>query len=797
MKVPRPWLSILLMLALLPVVVACDDTAEREAKYLEKGKTSLERGDLSSAKDAFNNALKINPKSAAAYYYLGQVAKAKNDVARALSKYHRALQEDPNFLPALSESGQLFLLLGRLERVEEAVHAIYELVPQHPSGLLLEAGIHLRRRELNQAIDKSKAVLIADPSSLAASTMLALALHYKGQVDEALATLESNEAHAHENEAIYRLMAQILVENQRFDEAEAAHREFIASAPEQLAPRIDLAQLHIRQGELDEAETLLLEAVRDFPDSAETRDVVIEFLTNIRTGGHAEALLRELVQQYPDVHDYRFGLAMLYEQLGLFDRAKAVYEEIIVRADDVPVALDAKVLLAKLYLSQDAIADAFELADEVLQVDVVNREALLIRASVSSKRGKFFDAVMDLRVLLNNDPALPQGLRMLADAHRRLGEEELAIETLRSLLEIHPTNVEGRAELASVLISLGQIEAAESQIRKAQTLDPNNPLVTRAIIELLIAQQKWDEGELIARALAARQGEELTGNLLLGQLFSAQNSFKRAALAFFNILQINPDHEVALTDYVRVLMQDGQLTKAREFLENRAHDDPKDGATYNLLGQVYSAEDRSIEEIEAAFQRAAELDKSWSIPFLHLGRILISKGMPQDALEVIMEGLARDPNSEALNIAYAILHQDLGNNARATEIYDKLVNRGQGGELARNNLALLIADFEYADKSRLELAYDLTKDFEEKKHPARLDTLGWVQYRMGDIEEAQRLLQKAVDLGLNTPRTHYHLGLTYLALDDRKRAKNSLQKAVASGATYTGLEEARRALATL
>lgn len=797
MKAPRLWLSILLMLAVLPIVAACGDAADREAKYLERGKASYELGDYISARKEFENALKINPKSAKAHFHLGQVAKAQNDYGEASSRYSRALQEDPNFIPALSELGQLFLISNRLERAEEVVHEIYELAPQHPSGLLLEAGLHLRRRKLNQAITKSQAVLSADPSSLTATTILALALHYKGQVDEAMATLESSIARAHEKKAIYQLKVQILEENQRFDEAGTVHRDFIASVPDQQAPRINLAQLYIRQGELDEAETILLEAVNDFPNSEDMRDVILDFLINIRTGRQAETLLGEFAHQYPDMYDYKFGLAMLHEQRGLLDRAKTVYEEIIVQADDDPVALIAKVLLAKVYLSQDAMADAFDLADEVLREDSVNREALLIRASVSSERGKFFNAVMDLRVLLNNDATSPQGLRLLANAHRHLGEEELAIQTLRSLLEIHPTNVEGRAELASILIHLGEIEAAKSQIEKAQTLDPDNLLVIQAKIELLTAQREWEEAELIAKDLAVKEGGKLSGNLLLGQLFSAHGSNDRAALAFLSVLQIDPHHEIALTGYVGALMQDGQLIRAREFLENRAHENPEDGATYYLLGQVYNAEDRSIEQIAAAFRRAAELNKNWSMPFLNLGRILTSRGMPEDALEVIMDGLARDPNSEALNIASAVLQQDLGNIARATQVYERLVNRGQGGELARNNLALLIADFEYADESRLELAYDIAKDFEGKKNPVRLDTLGWVYYRMGNIKEAQRLLQKAVDLGLSTPQVHYHLGLTYLALDDHERAKNSLRKAVVSGATYTGLEDAKRTLATL
>jgi tetratricopeptide (TPR) repeat protein len=506
--------SLVIVLQLAFLLIACDDAVDHAAKYLERGKTYYEQGDYLSARDEFNNTLRINPKSAEAHYYLGQVAKAKNEFTKASSRYRRALQEDPNFVPAMSELGQLYLLSNRVAKAEEIVHAIYKVAPQNPSGLLLEANIHLGRRELDQAIKKSRAALTADPSLISATTTLAFALHYKGQIDGAIAALDTAIARAHKKRTFYRIKIQILEESQRFDEAEAVHRELIASAPEALGPRIKLAQFYTRQGQLNEAETLLVETVNKFPNSGKARFQILYFLTNVRADRHAEALLRELVSRYPNTYDYQFSLATLYEKFGLDECAKAAYEKIILQAGEDPVALRAKTLLAGVYLLQDEMANTINLIDDVLREDPTNQDALLISAAVSLEQGEYLDVVTDLRVLLNSDPTSHQGLRMLADAHRYLGEEELAVETLRNLLDFHPTSVEGRAELASVLIHQGKIDTAKSLIEEAGTLDPDNPLVTQAKIELLKAQRRWDEAELMARDLADKEGAELSRDLL-------------------------------------------------------------------------------------------------------------------------------------------------------------------------------------------------------------------------------------------------------------------------------------------
>ena len=57
------------------------------------------------------------------------------------------------------------------------------------------------------------------------------------------------------------------------------------------------------------------------------------------------------------------------------------------------------------------------------------------------------------------------------------------------------------------------------------------------------------------------------------------------------------------------------------------------------------------------------------------------------------------------------------------------------------------------------------------------DSLGWVEYRLGNFETAKAELLQALDLEPDDPNIHEHLGDVYLALESDDKALASYQKA--------------------
>ncbi|MFO0665911.1 MAG: tetratricopeptide repeat protein [Polyangiaceae bacterium] len=82
---------------------------------ITKGTKALEANDLPGAKTAFEAALKQDPESGEALYYLGVVAEKQNDKAGAERNYRAALGKRPDLVEAATNLGALLIDSGQID----------------------------------------------------------------------------------------------------------------------------------------------------------------------------------------------------------------------------------------------------------------------------------------------------------------------------------------------------------------------------------------------------------------------------------------------------------------------------------------------------------------------------------------------------------------------------------------------------------------------------------------------------------------------------------------------------------
>jgi Flp pilus assembly protein TadD len=127
-----------------------------------------------------------------------------------------------------------------------------------------------------------------------------------------------------------------------------------------------------------------------------------------------------------------------------------------------------------------------------------------------------------------------------------------------------------------------------------------------------------------------------------------------------------------------------------------------------------------------------------------------------------------------------------------------LVRDDPNADIAANNLAALLSEHRNDEKS-LAKAHELARRFERSKIPQFANTLGWANHRVGRYSEAEYYLRDAVSRMPNMAIFRYHLGMNYLALQDKEAARRELEKAVelAPVSPFGQLEHAREKLASL
>ena len=134
---------------------------------------------------------------------------------------------------------------------------------------------------------------------------------------------------------------------------------------------------------------------------------------------------------------------------------------------------------------------------------------------------------------------------------------------------------------------------------------------------------------------------------------------------------------------------------------------------------------------------------------------------------------------------------------KAIAAYDGALKLNPRNVLVANNLAVLLADYK-GDPQSLQKAFALSRDFEkEAPHPLFLDTLGWVRFKMGQQEEALRLMKDAVAKSPEVPTLNYHLGMAFYRSGNTAQARAYLSKSLKSAEAFQGRQEAEQILSQM
>lgn len=141
----RVFFSLLLAL-LLAGLSACkseneDSTADPTQTLLEKGQAAFKQGKYDQALQAYDQALKKEPRSAVIYNLKGMAYRFKYNQLRSpelkeneIAAFQKAIEMDPKFIPALVNLGSTFYFSDKKKEAAEQFKKVLEIMPQHPEA---------------------------------------------------------------------------------------------------------------------------------------------------------------------------------------------------------------------------------------------------------------------------------------------------------------------------------------------------------------------------------------------------------------------------------------------------------------------------------------------------------------------------------------------------------------------------------------------------------------------------------------------------------------------------------------
>lgn len=417
-------------------------------------------------------------------------------------------------------------------------------------------------------------------------------------------------------------------------------------------------------------------------------------------------------------------------------------------------------------------------------------------AQLALRAGGFALALEESEAAMELAPNWPEARLLHARTLLLAGRSEEALAIASELADEYD-NTEIRLQFAELLLSAGESQRAELLLNRILTRNPGMPEAIRALAFLSLTDDELDD--------AREQFEMLRNN----------PTYRDEAFYYLGrIAEMKSDHLQATRSYARVTngiraveaqirtsaimyeeMDDAEsaLRHLREFGNANPRFAPEMLlARAELLLQMDRAED-AIALIDDAIGDDGEIvDQDLQDAHIRFYSTLMEDALGRGDLESaeawITEGLTRYPDDQSLRYSEARLLQEQGRLRRAVGMLEDLVEEAPDNPVFLNALGYLLTDqldrhVEARDYIQRALAMN-------PESGAILDSMGWVLFRLGELELALDYLERAYR-ALEVTEVLAHLIDVHWALGDEAEALRMLEEGLAESPDDSYLNDVR------
>lgn len=506
---------------------------------------------------------------------------------------------------------------------------------------------------------------------------------------------------------------------------------------EELIHKYLSAELAFQRGEKFAAYSTMMSLARTLRDPRLARRA-LEFAVSGSLGAEAlkaARLWREIAPQSDEAAQALVGLLI---SSGRIDDAKAAMAQQL--ASSTPTTLPNTIALLQRQLArvQDRTR-AYAMLRELLEPYADVLEARLTLAQAAMVAGDRNRALSEARAALNKHPGSELAALVLSQI---IEDRTEATQSLATFLQKNPKAREVRLAYARTLIEQNKIVEAKAQFAQLLTHYPE------------------DRTTLYALGLMAAQA---------GEMRDAESYLSK----YIETLNDEPDRERDSTQALMVLAQIAEdkndTTAALKWLEKIEPDNQGSYITATLRRAMLVAKSKDPETARALLQQAeARNDDERAKLIVGEAQLLRDAGRLDDALRLVADALEIYKN----NIDLLYEHAMLAERAKQFDLMERelrqLIKLAPDNQHAYNALG-----YSFADRNlRLQEAFDLISKANQlaPDDPYILDSLGWVEFRLGRLDQALKTLQRAYGIKADA-EIAAHLGEVLWKLGRHDEAK--------------------------
>ena len=459
-----------------------------------------------------------------------------------------------------------------------------------------------------------------------------------------------------------------------------------------------------------------------------------------------------------------------------------------------------------------AIARKFDLAIELnklwLEVEPESVKAQQTQSSLMVLSNRLDDLAPQLATVLEQDKAsLPANLMHLNRMLARHGDKKSVQRLVDRLATPYEQVPEAHFAMGQAATNASDFMRAQSEFEKALLLRPDwePAALARAQIQARLSSQTAISS---LSDFVERYPNANDARLALARLLISEKKYDEARVQFDRLIKNNPDNPEVIYPVAMLALQQGDAVTGRAQLEKLLNSDFPDKSTLHFfIGQI----DEDQKKLEPALEhyRQVTAGDQYINARARAAQILLKLGRLEEAREMIRSTQASS-NTERTQLtlaesqllresgkhadAYALLESALAKQPDNTELlYETALTSERLGktDVLEKHLkrlleikpdhahALNALGYSFAERNiRLNEAHQLITQALSlaPQDPFIMDSMGWVLYRQGKLNEALTTLETAYKIKAD-PEIAAHIGEVLWALNRKDEARTVLKDA--------------------
>ncbi len=463
-------------------------------------------------------------------------------------------------------------------------------------------------------------------------------------------------------------------------------------------------------------------------------------------------------------------LAEIAGQRGVYDVAVEHYLEAAIASQDPRVA-ERAVQVASYARQYDV---AFLAARRWVALDPDNLEARKALTALALQAGDLDEVVTQMDYLLGVSDNPEVGFRTATAVLARHADKQAALQATQQLVDRYPGNPYAWMALCRIAVLAEQLDTGLAAADQALVLRPGMPAATILKAQVLVRLELNPEATRVLHDAVQGAPENTDLRFAYGRMLLDEEDLEGAREQFARVVELDPEYLGGLYSLALLELETRQYKAGEKHLKQLLKQNRDNQNAYYYLGYAAYEQGDSAAALDwylkvesgdywnQALLRAAQImadagdikgmrdhmrllrqknpDQAVDL-YLIEGQVLTDASLHEEAYNLYTAALEYSPQHDDLLYAHALAAEKLGKLEVTEAGLHKILARDPDNVRALNALGYTLAD--RTERHEEALTYISKAYLQKPDDPAIMDSMGWVHFRLGDLEKARFYMQQA------------------------------------------------------